>query len=181
MAAFAPSHQVFAAAFIAQVTVRDRRHELDPLGFGQSFNRGVTNDRGDVIRPLDRRHRKRGIAVARERASLICVRLVGDQHLGVPVLEPNRQHSRIAVEPDETELADDRAAQQLGGARIYCFLFQSNGHNTKKPTVPARPRYVTFAPSAMRIASPARALMLLPSLTTSSSPSRTNSTSSYLS
>src|SRR5207249_2838056 len=164
MAAFAPSHQVIAAAFIAQVTVRDRRDELDPLGFGQSLNRGVTNDRGDLIGALDRRHRKRCIAIARERASLICVRLAGDQHLAVPVLEPDRQHSRVAVEPDEAELADDRAAKQLGGARIYFFLSQSKGHNTKKPTVPALPRYVTFAPSGLSSARPSLPLALRPSL-----------------
>src|SRR2546429_642984 len=99
MAAFAPSHQVLAAAFLAQVTVRDRRDELDPLRFGQAFNRGVTNDRGDLIRPLDRRHCKRGIAVARERASLICVGLAGDQHLAVAALEPDRQHSRVPAVP----------------------------------------------------------------------------------
>src|SRR5207248_10691701 len=97
-----------------------------------------------------------------------------DQHLTAAILEPNRQHSRVAVEPDETELADDRAAQHLDGARVYDFLSQSNGHSTKKPTVPALPRYVTVAPAGMRIASPARALTLLPSLTTSSSPSCTH-------
>ena len=47
---------------------------------------------------------------------------------------------RVAVEPDETELADDRPAQHLDGARVYFFLSQSNGHKTKKPTVPALPR-----------------------------------------
>src|SRR5207302_9231792 len=75
-------------------------------------------DAGDEVRPLDRRDAERGAAVPRERASFICAGRTADQHIAVPVLEPDGQDVRVAVQADKAELADDRAAEEVGRAWV---------------------------------------------------------------
>src|SRR5207253_5371975 len=72
----------------------------------------------EPVRSLARRAASRGTAIPRGRASFICAGRTADQQIAVPVLEPDGQDVRVAVQADKAELADDRATEDIGRAWV---------------------------------------------------------------
>src|SRR5256885_8020743 len=122
VAALAPGLEVFATVLGSEVAEGDGADKLDPLCFGQRLDGCVSDHADDPVGPFARRHSQGGAAVPGQRASFICGEWRRDQHLSVPVLEPHRQHMRVPVQAVEAQLPDERAPEDVGGARIQAAI-----------------------------------------------------------
>src|SRR5215467_2159898 len=118
VAAAAPLVEVAIGRVLPEIAARERADELYPSGFGQALYGGVAGHHRRPVRRLRGGYREGCAAVGPKAPALELIRSAGDQDLAIPVLVPDSNDVRVAVQTGETQVAEDRLIKELFGARV---------------------------------------------------------------